>query len=171
MRSVLRTLEDVQSARYHSGIEKSLKLMLTERQFAGPQRLISYKQITLHNQYSSPLKVKQILPFAVVPAIKDVAGGHRMPFPSLDFLLDASAKSLADLELSSLNRAANLSKSLKREMDAWIEESASAMLARWMIENRAELLRQTAATLLPDKVELFEPGPKSIQPRRKERSA
>jgi hypothetical protein len=92
-----------------------------------------------------------------------------MPFPSIDFLLDASIKSLADLELSSLNRAANLSKTIKREMDAWIEESASAMLARWMIENRAELLRQTSTTLLPDKVELFQSQP--VNKERKEKLA
>ncbi|GAC1632816.1 MAG: hypothetical protein NVS9B14_06530 [Candidatus Acidiferrum sp.] len=48
--------------------------------------------------------------------------------------------SLQDLELAALNRSANLSRALKRELDSWVEQTAAAMLARWMIENREALL-------------------------------
>lgn len=80
-----------------------------------------------------------------------------MPLPSLDFLLEASLRSLEDLELASRNHAANLSKALRRELEAWIEQEAAAMLARWMIDNREALFRAGALRieLKPQKVEFF----------------
>lgn len=79
-----------------------------------------------------------------------------MPVPTVDFLLYASTRSLENLELSSLNRAANLSKTLKLEMDEWIEQAATAMMARWMIENRAELLGQSVICAKPKSLPLFD---------------
>jgi hypothetical protein len=76
-----------------------------------------------------------------------------MTLVPIDFLLEASPKSLQDLELAALNRSANLSKTLKTELDAWVEQLALAMLARWMIENREVLLR---AAVKPKSVDLFE---------------
>ena len=64
--------------------------------------------------------------------------------PPLSFLLEASRTSLQDLELAALNRSANLGKAVRSELQQWIEQSAAAMLARWMIEHREELLRVTA---------------------------
>ena len=61
--------------------------------------------------------------------------------PPLDFLLSASTKSLEDLELAALNRANNLVKGIKAELHALSEQTAAAMLARWMLENRESLLR------------------------------
>lgn len=78
-----------------------------------------------------------------------------MPLPPLSFLLDASHTSLQDLELASLNRSANLGKSIKRELDDWIEQSAAAMVARWMLDNREALL-SAGATLSEDVEDLRE---------------
>jgi hypothetical protein len=74
-----------------------------------------------------------------------------MPLP-LEFLLESSMRSLEDLELSSRNRAANLSKAIRIEMDAFVEETAKAMLARWMIENRDALV---LPEIKPKRVDLF----------------
>lgn len=81
-----------------------------------------------------------------------------MSIPPLDFLLEASLMSLQDLELASLNRSANLSKALRREIEAWIEQEAIALLARWMIENRDVILQGAALTVevKPKKAEFFE---------------
>jgi hypothetical protein len=76
-----------------------------------------------------------------------------MPLPQLDFLLESSMRSLEDLELSSLNRAANLSKAVRTELDDWIEERAKAMLSRWMIQHRDALV---FPEIKPKQVELFE---------------
>jgi hypothetical protein len=65
--------------------------------------------------------------------------------PPISFLLEASLTSLHDLELASLNRSANLSRSVRAEIEQWIVQSAAAMLARWMIENRETLLAAGAA--------------------------
>lgn len=59
---------------------------------------------------------------------------------SLAFLLECSMKSLEDLELNSLNRAANLSKAARTELDEWVEQLAQAKLARWLMENRHALV-------------------------------
>lgn len=81
-----------------------------------------------------------------------------MPLPPMDFLLEASLRSLQDLELVSRNHSANLSKALRRELDAWIEHEAAARLARWMIDNRDTLLREAALTIeiTPRQREFFE---------------
>jgi hypothetical protein len=76
--------------------------------------------------------------------------------PPISFLLEASPTSLQDLELASLNRSANLGKAVKSELQMWIEQSAAAMLARWMIENREALLAAGAAIDTPDLADLFE---------------
>lgn len=77
-----------------------------------------------------------------------------MPFP-IDFLLESSMRSLQDLELSSLNRAANLEKAIRTELNAWKEETAKAMLCRFMIENRDALVLPEVPTLKPKQAELF----------------
>lgn len=62
-----------------------------------------------------------------------------VPVP-LSFLMEASHSSLQDLELAALNRSANLGKAVRSELEQWIAQCATAMLARWMIENREHLL-------------------------------
>lgn len=81
-----------------------------------------------------------------------------MPMPPLNFLLEASIKSLEDLELSSLNRSANLSKRLKIELDAWVEQLTTAEVARWMMENREGIILEVLRTveLKPKKADLFD---------------
>ena len=79
-------------------------------------------------------------PNAVVTSGQNPGGLPQAVLPTLEFLLDASDKSLQDLELSALNRASNLGKGIKEEMFAWAEQYAAAMLARWMLENREGIL-------------------------------
>jgi len=56
--------------------------------------------------------------------------------PPWSFLLSASKNSLQSYELSRLSHAANLRKEISALVDQWVEENSSAMLARWLIENR-----------------------------------
>lgn len=74
-----------------------------------------------------------------------------MPLPDPDFMLEVSEISLQELELAALNRSANISKSLKRELDLWVEQTACAMLARWMRDNRETILRAGMPEIGPTK--------------------
>jgi|KBSMisStandDraft_5_1062788.scaffolds.fasta_scaffold10995_4 hypothetical protein len=78
-----------------------------------------------------------------------------MAIPPVEFLFDVSATMLQDLELSAQNRSANISKSLKIEIDVWIEEMAIAMIARWMRENRQALLSKTSIDIQPKSVDFL----------------
>jgi hypothetical protein len=57
--------------------------------------------------------------------------------PPWEFLLSASRNSLQSYELTRLSHAANLRKEINALLDQWLEENASAMLARWLMEQRA----------------------------------
>jgi hypothetical protein len=75
--------------------------------------------------------------------------------PPLSFLLEASPTSLQDLELASLNRSRNLARTVRSEIEQWIEQEAAGMLARWMIKNREALLAAGAAIETPDLTDVF----------------
>lgn len=83
-----------------------------------------------------------------------------MPMPTLDFLLEASGRSLQDMELAARNRAANLSKQLRIEIEAWIEQETAAAVARWMFENREEIIKYARSEIVVE--------PKRIEPFRRE---
>lgn len=58
----------------------------------------------------------------------------------LSFMLSASKKSLQDFELARRNHASNIRKEL-RELEEQVRElEAEALFARWMIENRSEVI-------------------------------
>jgi hypothetical protein len=59
--------------------------------------------------------------------------------PPVDYLSSASRTSLESFELSRLNHAANLRREIAALIDEWIEETAEAMLARWMLEHHTTL--------------------------------
>ncbi len=61
---------------------------------------------------------------------------HYKTQPPWEFLLSASRNSLQSYELSRLSHAANLRKEIGALIDQWIEENSSAMLARWLMEQR-----------------------------------
>lgn len=84
-----------------------------------------------------------------------------MSIPPVDFLLNASPRSLQDLELASRNRASNLAKALKVELDDWIEQEATALLARWMLTNRETLLGGKVIGAGPHKADLLLDKPES----------
>src|SRR5712692_3804749 len=59
--------------------------------------------------------------------------------PPIDYLSSASRTSLESFELSRLNHAATLRREIAALIDQWIEETAEAMLARWMLEHHTML--------------------------------
>lgn len=56
--------------------------------------------------------------------------------PPWDFLLSASRNSLQSFEFTRLAHAANLRKEISALLDQWQQETAAAMLARWLMEQR-----------------------------------
>jgi hypothetical protein len=56
--------------------------------------------------------------------------------PPWEFLLSASRNTLQNYELSRLALAANLRKEAGPILDQWVEELASAMMARWLLEEK-----------------------------------
>src|SRR6266852_4999183 len=54
--------------------------------------------------------------------------------PPIDYLHAASRSSLQSFELARLNHAANLKREIAALIDQWLEETAEAMLARWMLD-------------------------------------
>jgi len=59
--------------------------------------------------------------------------------PPIDYLHSASRSSLQSFELGRLNHAANLRREITVLIDQWLEETAEAMLARWMLEHHGSL--------------------------------
>lgn len=56
--------------------------------------------------------------------------------PPWDYLHEASAPSLQSYELSRLNHAANLRREISALLDQWVEDTAHALLARWVRQDR-----------------------------------
>jgi hypothetical protein len=77
--------------------------------------------------------------------------------PPWDYLRRASTASLQSFELSRLNHAANLRHDIAALLDQWLDETAQAMLARWLLENRDQLreahdVESDATDPLPDAI-------------------
>jgi hypothetical protein len=66
--------------------------------------------------------------------------------PPIDYLRSASRSSLHSFELARLNHAANLKREIAVLIDQWLEETAEAMLARWMLDHHGSL-REPALSL------------------------
>src|SRR5690242_5912216 len=92
--------------------------------------------------------------------------GTRRVTPPWDYLHEASAPSLESFELSRLNHAANLRKEIAALLEQWIEETAEALLARWVREDR----RLPATERPPDAPTLaelpFSPAQAAAEPHR-----
>jgi hypothetical protein len=69
---------------------------------------------------------------------------HNPPL-SLKFLESASDRSLESYEMSRLNHASNLRKEIGELIDQWLDESAAALLARWLLEHRRQLRQARSA--------------------------
>ena len=69
--------------------------------------------------------------------------------PPWEFLITASRNTLQSYELSRLGHASNLRKEIGELLDQWLEENTSAMLARWLINQR---LQPPPAEIAPDQV-------------------
>ncbi len=61
-----------------------------------------------------------------------------------EYLCQASQPSLQSFELTRLNHASNLRKEIAALVDEWMEETAAAMLARWLLEHW-EVVRDPSA--------------------------
>jgi len=72
---------------------------------------------------------------------------HRVP-PPWDYLHDASISSLESYELTRLNHVANIRREMGVLIEQWIEDSAQALLARWILDDRA-LVRPSARESVP----------------------
>jgi hypothetical protein len=70
-----------------------------------------------------------------------------------EFLLSASRTTLQSYELSRLAHAANLRKEIGELLDQYFEENTSAMLARWLIEQREKSVLAAADNLEPEPAE------------------
>jgi hypothetical protein len=91
--------------------------------------------------------------------------------PPWDYLQEASAPSLESFELSRLNHAANLRKEIAALLDQWIEETAEALLARWLREDR-KLPREPKQLpdILPQQdIPFCPPQPIAVRPRQTDR--
>ena len=96
--------------------------------------------------------------------------------PARDYLHNASIPSLHSYELSRMNHAANLRREMAALLDQWIEDTAQALLARWVREDRA--LPRTANLSCDDSTQndfpqselpFHEMSPYGEPPRRAER--
>ncbi len=56
-----------------------------------------------------------------------------------EYFRHASIDSLESYELARLTHAANLRKEIVALVDQWLDETASALLARWLLEHWAQL--------------------------------
>ena len=56
-----------------------------------------------------------------------------------EYLRQASAPGLQSFELTRLNHAAHLRKEITALLDQWLEETACALLARWLFDHQADL--------------------------------
>src|SRR5437879_7278124 len=63
----------------------------------------------------------------------------RVPQFPWEYLRQASAPGLQSFELTRLNHAAHLRKEITALLDQWLEETACALLARWLFDHQADL--------------------------------
>lgn len=81
---------------------------------------------------------------------------------SLEFLLTCSKTSLGELILERGNRTANLRKKIRQIEDEIREADAEALLACWIRDNRADLLRMCPIQKQFDFVEVTGAQPLSV---------
>src|SRR6266478_4390297 len=77
--------------------------------------------------------------------------------PPIDYLRSASRPSLQSFELGRLNHAANLRREIAVLIDQWLEDTAEAMLARYMLEHHGSL-REPALSVADLLRSFQEPG-------------
>ncbi len=82
---------------------------------------------------------------------------HEDNFP-WEYLRNASVRSLESYELARLSHAANLRKEIATLVDQWVDETATALLARWLLEHWTQL--HSAADLIPDSLPLESQTPR-----------
>jgi len=63
----------------------------------------------------------------------------RVPQFPWEYLRQASAPGLRSFELARLNHAAHIRKEITALLDEWLEETACALLARWLFDHQADL--------------------------------
>jgi len=61
--------------------------------------------------------------------------------PPWEYLQQATVPALQSFELSRLNHASNLKKEIDTLLEQWLDETAAAMLARFLMEQPSEPVR------------------------------
>lgn len=74
-----------------------------------------------------------------------------------EYLREASPPSLQSFELTRLNHAAHLRKEIATLVDQWLEETACALLARWLFDHQADLRAPPPAAEEPRALEEGDP--------------
>jgi hypothetical protein len=69
----------------------------------------------------------------------------RRTHPSWEYLRQASTPSLQSFELARLSHAANLRREIAALLDEWLEETADALVARWLRQHWTKLPRTPAS--------------------------
>ncbi len=85
------------------------------------------------------------------------------------YFTHASVHSLESYELARLTHAANLRKEIVALVDQWLDETASALLARWLLEHWAQLRGAPDPLHDPTDLEaqpLSKPPPALVPPHR-----
>jgi len=82
---------------------------------------------------------------------------HQDNFP-WEYLRNASVRSLENFELTRLSHAANLRKEIVCLVNEWLDESANAMLARWLLEHWSQLRGASESIEAP-----LDPEPKPLR--------
>jgi hypothetical protein len=73
---------------------------------------------------------------------EDAVNSRMKNEPPWEFLLSASRVSLQSFELSRLTYAANVRKEIIELLDVWLEETSSALLARWLMQHRDRMAQE-----------------------------
>lgn len=78
-----------------------------------------------------------------------------LAIPPLEYLFECSMNSLQELELAAMNRSARCMKAAKSEWQEALAQRECAGVARWLIENREEVLAMARRTLETQEVLVF----------------
>jgi hypothetical protein len=76
----------------------------------------------------------------------------RSPIPDVPvkYLLECSERILGEYQLSRMNRAANLKREAREQLEEAIDNMVAAAFAMWLREHRQELLNAASSVIITD---------------------
>jgi hypothetical protein len=102
----------------------------------------------------------------LIPSLNSQGGTAVVKNPPLDYLLVCSGISLSEFLLSRMNQVANLRKQVQELQDALRESESEALLARWLMEHRHDLLANGRVKTMQPTFEFVECAEPRIEPRK-----